>query len=332
MATASSTTVIRMPRPAACRSDQTSARTIADAYDHAGVDYVSYADGDGLDDPSIGHDRFAHADGIVWKAIRDAIDQINQAGGHTLRVLDAGCGPGTWIRRIAAYANSLSLAFEAVGFDISKGQLDIARRSVAGCGVRGRWKITFIEHDLARPLPWSDGHFHIALSNYVVLNHLPKTALPRAVEELCRVCSHRVIASVRSLASPPTGCIVGTEQVREYHQDCDRGELKILLKDGTEHRLTFNLYSADTMKALFAGHSRVVDVRAIDLFLSRFAPDENWTAHAINGLPGRLEVMRKLEEIEEPLCRLPGWVDHGTHILVVAEPSHRADAGDRLLR
>jgi hypothetical protein len=54
MATASNTTVIRMPRPAARRPGQAGARTIANAYDHVGADYVSYADGDGLDDPWLG--------------------------------------------------------------------------------------------------------------------------------------------------------------------------------------------------------------------------------------------------------------------------------------
>jgi hypothetical protein len=69
-----------------------------------------------------------------------------------------------------------------------------------------------------------------------------------------------------------------------------------------------------------------VDLRAIDLFLSRFAPDANWAADAVNGLPGRTEGTHKLKEIEQPRCRLPGWVEHGTHILVIAEPLHRIDA------
>ena len=176
-------------------------------------------------------------------------------------------------------------------------------------------------HDLADPLPWPDGHFHLVLCNYVVLNHLPKSALPRVTEELCRVGRDRVIATVRALASPPTGCIIGSEQVREYHQDCGRGELNLVLKDGTEHLLTFNLYSAETLKALFAPHATVVDVRAIDLFLSRFAPDANWTANLVNTLPGRQEVIRKLQETEEALCRQAGWVDHGTHVLIVAQPN-----------
>jgi hypothetical protein len=30
--------------------------------------------------------------------------------------------------------------------------------------------------------------------------------------------------------------------------------------------------------------------------------------------------VNKLKEIEESLCRLPGWIDHGTHVLIVAQP------------
>jgi len=37
--------------------------------------------------------------------------------------------------------------------------------------------------------------------------------------------------------------------------------------------------------------------------------------------------MRELKELEERLCRLPGWVDHGTHILIVAEALHRINRG-----
>ena len=323
------------PRPRTFRQLGPAApRAVASAYDHVGDGYGRYADGEALEDPSEGANRFAHADAIVWETIRNTIEQLCAAGVSTLRVLDAGCGPGTWIKRIAAHAHSLGLGVEAVGFDISTGQLDIARRRaesfLTGLPGSGRPNLQFLEHNLADPLPWADGYFHMVLCNYVVLNHLPKSALPRVAEELCRVATYRVIATVRALASPPTGCIIGTEQVREYHQDCGRGELTLVLKDGTEHLLTFNLYSAETLKAVFTPHATVVDLRAIDLFLSRFATDANWTANLVNGLTGRQEVIRKLTEIEEPLCRLAGWVDHGTHVLIVAQPNQRAVEGVQL--
>lgn len=271
--------------------------------------------------------RLIHNAAIVWQTIRKSIEELCAAGVSTLRVLDAGCGPGTWISRIAAHAHRLGLIVEAVGFDISGGQLEIARKqteSIAAHYPSDRGKLDFLIHDLADPLPWSDGHFHMVLCNYVVLNRLPQRALPRVAQELCRVANFRVIATVRSLASPPTACIIGIEQVREYHQNCTVGELKLVLKDGTEHLLTFNLFSAETLRALFAPFAEVVDLRAIDLFLSRFAPDANWTAKLLNGLTGREEVIRKLKELEEALCRQPGWIDHGTHVLIVAQPTHVA--------
>ena len=79
-----------------------------------------YADGEGLDDPSVEASRFAHADTIVWQTLRETIDELRAAGVSTLRVLDAGCGPGTWIMRTAAYADRLGLGVEAIGFDIAR--------------------------------------------------------------------------------------------------------------------------------------------------------------------------------------------------------------------
>jgi hypothetical protein len=213
---------------------------------------------------------------------------------------------------------------EAVGFDVSSGQLSIARERAASLLGRSagpnRPKLQFVEHSLTDPLPWPNGHFHLALCNFAVLNHLPRKALPGAISELCRVASDRVIATLRALASPPTACIVGPEQVHELHEDCGRGQLSVVLKDGTRHVLTFNLYCADTLQALFRSRATILDLRAVDLFLSRFAPDANWTDVLVRRLAGRRAVVQRLKELEEPLCRLPGWVDHGTHVLIVARP------------
>jgi ubiquinone/menaquinone biosynthesis C-methylase UbiE len=301
-------------------------RRIALAYDHVGHAYGEYADGDAPDDLSSGGNQFAHADAIVWKAISKAMEELRSSGRARIRVLDAGCGPGTWIRRMATHAHRLKMDFEAVGFDISAGQLEIARKTTESFGMlraSGARRIEFFEHDLAEALPWPDHHFDIVVCNYVVLNHLKKSALPRAIEELCRVANYRVIATVRALGSPPTGCIIGTEQVHDYRQDCSRGELKLALKDGTEHVLTFNMYSAQVLKALFAPHASLVDVRAVDLFISRFASNPKWTGNLVSALPGRPSVVRKLKEEEERLCRRDGWVDHGTHVLLIARPKRR---------
>ena len=290
------------------------------AYDQVGEAYGAYADGRATDE-GCSTSRFAHADSIVWDSIRKTIDELRERRITRLRVLDAGCGPGTWVGRMVAYARGVNLAIDATGFDIAEGQLEIARRRMAwATGASADTRVRFFTHNLADPLPWSDGEFHIVLCNYIVLNHLDRSALPAAIDELCRVANHHVIATLRAVASPVTACIIGTEHVSRYHHDRRSGELRLVLKDGSEHALTLNLYSAERLKALFGARAIIKDLRAVDLFLSRFALDENWTAHLASALPGRNQVLRSLREVEEQLCREPAWLDHGTHVLVVAQP------------
>jgi SAM-dependent methyltransferase len=300
----------------------------ASAYDHVGDAYSRYADGDGANELSASDNRFAHADTIVWDALRRAMDALREAGVAEARILDAGCGPGIWSKRIADYARRTGLHVSIIGFDISTTQLEKARQHAA-CAAADKGTgtdIRFMELDLSEPLPWPDGHFLIVFCNYAVLNHIPKRALPTAIAELCRVSTERVIATVRALGSSASACIIGTEQVQEYRHDPERGQLALVLKDGTQHRLSFNVYSAEALSALFAPHAEIVDVRAIDLFLSRFAPDEKWTASLVNELPARPAMLEKLKELEDVLCRSPGWIDHGTHVLVIVEPKRAHEA------
>jgi SAM-dependent methyltransferase len=301
----------------------TRACATARAYDQVGEVYGAYADGGATDEGS-STSRFAHADNIVWDAIRETIDELRETGVTKLRILDAGCGPGTWVGRVAAYARRVRLSVDAIGFDIAEGQLEIARRRIhRAASTSANSRARFLTHNLADPLPWSDREFHIVLCNYIVLNHLDRSALPRAISELCRVTNHRVIATLRALASPVTACIIGTEHVSQYHHDHHSGELRLVLKDGSEHVLTLNLYSAERLKALFGTQAIIKDLRAVDLFVSRFALDEHWTAQLASALPGRSQVLRSLRQAEEQLCREPAWVDHGTHILLVARPRAR---------
>lgn len=301
------------------------ARSNAAAYDHTGKRYTLYADGSCDGAPQR---QYAHADAIVWNAIRREIDNLHCEGVKTIRLLDAGCGPGVWMKRIAEYTSSLGCGLEAVGFDVSSGQLQLAhdllkRMPVGRAG--GTRSVRLLVQDLEAPLPWRDGAFHIALCNFAVLNHLTKQALPTAVQSLCRVASHRVIATLRAVASPPTSCITGADDIVDFRQDCVRGEHRVTLNDGTEHRLTLNLYGAGALAELFAKHSDVLDLRAVDLFFNRFAPNAKWTGSEVDGLPGRDEVVHKLKDLEEQLCRTRGWIDHGTHVLVVVQPKHPND-------
>lgn len=84
------------------RTQQLPPCAIATAYDYVGQDYGLYADGNAGDDRFGPDSRFAHTDAVVWETIRNTIEHFRLTGVSSLRVLDAGCGPGTWTRRVAA--------------------------------------------------------------------------------------------------------------------------------------------------------------------------------------------------------------------------------------
>jgi SAM-dependent methyltransferase len=298
---------------------------VARAYDHVGSDYGDYADGEGTERALEAEPKYAHADAQVWVSIRTAIDDVKASGALCIRILDAGSGPGLWTMKMADYAGRLGLAVEAIGCDISKVQLAIAQEKADEvCGHnsgRAAMAVRFMVQDLRCPLPWCDGHFDLVVSNFAVLNHLRSDELPSAVAELCRVARRRVISTFRALGSPPTACIVGLEDVASYRLDLDREELSLVLRDGSRHVMPFNLYSAAQIRRLFESRSKIIDLRAINLFNTRFAADDNWNESRLTHSRARRTLLANLKEMEEPLCRLPGWIDHGTHVLVIAEPN-----------
>jgi len=51
--------------------------------------------------------RYAFADREVWQRIEAALVDLRLQGRRTLRILDLGCGPGTWTLRTALRARAL---------------------------------------------------------------------------------------------------------------------------------------------------------------------------------------------------------------------------------
>jgi len=91
------------------------------------------------------------------------------------RVLDAGCGTGEVISRVARLFPSASF----VGIDLEEPHLERARAKNAALGNRVRF-----QHGDALHLPFPDRHFQLALSRHV-LQALPDAR--RALEEMVRV-------------------------------------------------------------------------------------------------------------------------------------------------
>jgi SAM-dependent methyltransferase len=76
---------------------------IASAYNQAGADYGAYADGDPALPFAFGG-LHGHADRRIWTLIERILIDLRESGARSVSVLDAGCGPGTWLRRVVSRA------------------------------------------------------------------------------------------------------------------------------------------------------------------------------------------------------------------------------------
>ena len=107
--------------------DNEAAGDVADIYNHAGDDYVSYADGD-PSQPFAFDGMHAYADRCVWAVLERKLTDLRAFGASSVRLLDAGCGPGTWLRRLVIRAHALGFSrITARGFDIAQVQIQRAR-------------------------------------------------------------------------------------------------------------------------------------------------------------------------------------------------------------
>lgn len=89
------------------------------------------------------------------------------------RVLDVGCGPGYWNRRLGA------MDLDYYGVDISPNSVALAKKSRKHFGLKGS-----IEVGNAEALPFADGFFDHVLSEGVI-HHTPDTQ--KCVDEIHRV-------------------------------------------------------------------------------------------------------------------------------------------------
>jgi hypothetical protein len=97
--------------------DNEATNDVADIYNQAGDDYVSYADGD-ASRPFAFDGMHAYADRCVWAVLEKKLTDLRA---FPVRLLDAGCGPGTWLRRLVMRAHALGFSgITARGFDIAQ--------------------------------------------------------------------------------------------------------------------------------------------------------------------------------------------------------------------
>ncbi|MDQ8729725.1 class I SAM-dependent methyltransferase [Bradyrhizobium sp. LHD-71] len=302
------------------------AQNTAALYNKAGTDYIAYADGnpeklfafEGL---------HGYADRQIWLVLLSKLIELRASRAASLVLLDAGCGPGTWLRRIILCAHDLG--FERIvarGFDIAESQVAQARLLASDAAALPGVHLTFEVADLTRPLPEMDGSVDITLCLYSVLSHIPPEGIPQVLREIARVTYGHFVTAVRSVGSTPSAFTHSVESIRYLRQDHERNVCEIELHDGTRSMFPFHLFTESELRGLFAPHFGIEEVRGLDLFHTRFANDPRWSPP---GLQGDDSLANELAQLEAIYAAKSGFVDRAAHIMLVAQGPACRDVGGR---
>ena len=295
----------------------------ARAYDALDLRYAVYADGPDACAARAGAEtafdgRYGCADREVWRQIDEILTALVLQGRRSLRVLDVGCGPGTWLRRVVLRA--AELGFDRIrvrGFDVSTalcGRAAAVAADLTGLLPRDRLGIVIETGDATRPLPEASGTIDLCLCLYGVLNHLPVASLPEVAAELARVTCGHLVVTARAAGSLPTIYVDGLEAAHGFRQDNLHDRLEVDLVDGRHLSLPSHLFRAEELQMLFMPHVLGSTVRGLDLFHGRFRRDPRWNPD----LPGAEAFVAQIDRLERFYACEPGFIDRASHIMLTA--------------
>jgi SAM-dependent methyltransferase len=285
---------------------------IASAYNEAGYRYGKYADGSARNLFTF-DGRHAYSDRKAWDLIEGRILELRARGVRNLRVLDIGCGPGTWLRRVVVRARQLGFEITAQGIDIADAQVSRARALSRQLTDLDGVSLSFSYGDLRGKLP--SGNFDLCLCLFGVLNHVPAAELPDVFARVGAATNGYFIASVRAVGSTPTVYVDDVASALRFYQDNRIDRLDVEFSNGRRNRFASHLFSRAELVRLASVRFELDDVCGLDLFHGRFANDPRWNPPNSTML-GRLS--QELARLEERYCRDPGFIDHATHLLITA--------------
>ncbi len=286
-------------------------------YDRVGERYRAYADGD-VDKLYEFGGQYAYGDRELWRIVGNTLNEIRVGGARELSVLDLGCGPGTWLRRIVGRAEQMGFTrITARGVDLAKAQVQRARLLSQNLAHHAGVSLRFEAGDIRGRMPEADRSIDICLCLYGVLNHLPADDLPAVFAEVARITKGRFVATVRAIGSTPTIYVDGVKTARAYHQDNVLGRLEVEFDDGSQTSFPSRLYSAAEIRALAPPALQIDELSGLDLFHGRFATDPDWNPPEATPDANFIDALRALEH---RFHRNPAFVDHATHLLLLARP------------
>jgi SAM-dependent methyltransferase len=287
----------------------------AHAYDAAGHDYLAYADGDAAQ-PFNFNSRYCFADLEIWRRLDATLQRLAANNQRSLRLLDAGCGPGTWLRRTVLRARELGFtSIEAHGIDISPAMLALARETTAFIDDPAI-SIQLEEGDLTEALNFETNEFDITSCLYGVFNHLPAASHDRVAAELSRITGGTLFVTVRTVGSLPTIYVDGLDHARAFHQDNKIDWMEVDMVDGRHIGFPSHLFTADELRALFQPYVGGTALLGLDVFHSRFATNAHWNPPSVDADDSFED---DLVQLEQRYACDPRFINRAAHILLVGE-------------
>jgi ubiquinone/menaquinone biosynthesis C-methylase UbiE len=227
------------------------------------------------------------------------------------RVLDAGCGPGRFTMEL------VRLGARPVALDTSAIQLRMARDRCHEAGVEDQ--VEFLEGDIVDLTAFDDGSFDAVVCFGGPLSYVFDQR-QMAAGELVRVTRPGGFLLVSAMSRFGATCNVVRRATLEILRDPVAGHVEAVLGHGDLSGMTsrvsgrqhppMHLYTSDELAELFqpcevlaVAGSNVTAVEGDPLLEDVAADAAAWSTTV---------------EIERRLCRQPGLVDTGSHLIVVA--------------
>lgn len=299
-------------------------------YDSFSNSYTQYANGTSalselleLNESDVSH-AFSWGDVQTWQSIEQSLDllinQREQSGEpHPIKVVDIGCGDGTWALRIAHHCFSRKVPVSITCLDLSPAMLDSARahfeQFFAQCQPDDMC-VTYALCDLATglPEPIKRDKFDITLCLHTVLNHLPATCLNFAIAELVAATRGFLFFSVKPPFSRPTFYAAPMSDI--LHFDRRNEHLYALDRSGSFHILRSNLISHQQLQDALAPLAVATQFIGLDVLVSRLTPDPRWVG---DDPTAKLLPIEDLLSLEARTASDARYLNFANHILAIVD-------------
>ena len=283
----------------------------ARAYDTVAAAYLAHAEGKGSGLFEFGG-AHAYSDRTLWERLDAMLVRMWAEGRRAIRILDAGCGPGTWLLRLAVRARDLGFtAIEGRGVDLAPAMIEMARSRLR-LALDPHIGLRFEVADLIDALDEEDEQScDIVLCLNGVLNHLDKDQRRRAAAAMERACDGELFVTGYSVGGNPSIYLADAFDVRQFVQDNENDRLQIHLADGRCLELPSHLFEAREFAAMFSDRVRRLELAGLDLFHARFHGDPRYNP---NGLDHR-QRDAELDRLEHLCETAPALIDSASQIL-----------------